>query len=664
MAITSVSVSRISENLKALRLLDSLRQNSLQVFNVNNQLASGYQLLTASDDPIKGAKAVELNQLLEKQDQLLANLSHADQFLSATDTAIVDINSLLIDAHDIAMEHAGNLTDQEQREAGAIAIASIIDQLVMVGNRSHQGRYLFGGQRVEEAPFVYENGKVEFVGNDGDLNTHVDHTLEQAYNLTGDRLFGSLSTEVLSWKDWDARLTSDVRVADCDGTTGKGVALGTVEITETAVATFRVDLSEADSIGDVVDMINQAAATAGSSVTAAINAAGDGIQLTSGGPTIDVDDVGSSKTARDLGILTAGPVAMVAGSDINPRVIELTRLGDLDNVNLANLAAGFTITNGDQSQVVDTSVLAAGSTVQDLLNLIHQADVSVYAKLSDDGTGIDVVNRLSGSHMTIGENGGVTAEELGIRSMYNGTLLADLNLGKGVEGVPGETDFRVVARDGSSFEVDLHTVAGDMDQNGDGFETIEDVILAINNAAAGAGVPVTASLATTGNGIRLVDATGVNGTLSVELNNISSYAALDLGLVGLSASGAGATVEAVGQDVNPHTPSSVFTVLSNLHEALLSGDTQAITQAGDDLESVRVQINNVLGEVGSRAQAMAQRYDRTQEAVDATRKALSEVRDLDYAEAITRFQQAQMALQANLMSSSQVLSMSLLDFIR
>ena len=55
--------------------------------------------------------------------------------------------------------------------------------------------------------------------------------------------------------------------------------------------------------------------------------------------------------------------------------------------------------------------------------------------------------------------------------------------------------------------------------------------------------------------------------------------------------------------------------------------------------------------------------EQTESAVLATQTFLSAIEDLDYTEAVTRFQQAQTALQANLLSGSQLLNLSLLDFI-
>lgn len=662
MSISAVSVGRVSENLKILRLLDTLRQNTVKLFEEENRLATGYKLLRPSENPIEAASAIKLDQLLEGQDQILTNLGLAGGFLDATDASLMDINTLLIEAQDIASEHSGNLSDQNSRDAAAIVVNGIIDQLVMIGNRTHQGRYLFAGQRIDETPFVRDSGYVQFVGDTGDLTTHVDASQEEAYNLTGDRLFGALSSEVAGWVDLNPTLANDTRLCDCGGTTGRGITPGMIEITETAVATFTVDLSQADTVGDVVDLINQAAADAGSSVTANINPGGDGIELTTAGPTIEVADTGQGTTARDLGILTSGAVATVPGGDIQARVTLLTRLGDLGGVNLADLAAGFTIDNGSRSATIDTGSLAGSDTVQDLLNLINSADVYVLARVNENGTGIDVVNQLSGPRMTLSENGGTTAEALGVRSMHGGTLLADLNDGHGVSGNPGESDLRIVARDGTSFDVDINDANGGLDYNNDGVETLDDVIDAINDAATLAGVAVSAGMATTGNGIRLLDTTGVNGTLSVERMNLS-YAVDDLGLTGLTASGAGPSVEVVGQDVNGIAPEGALTALQQLHDALVAGDTQLIQDAAAKIEEAMTLVTRNMGEVGARAKAMSDRLVRTEDAVDATRAALSKIRDLDYTESVTRFQQAQLALEANLTVGAKSLNLSLLDFI-
>ena len=206
--------------------------------------------------------------------------------------------------------------------------------------------------------------------------------------------------------------------------------------------------------------------------------------------------------------------------------------------------SGLQIVNGGKTYTVSFS---GAKTVEDLLNAINGSRASVLAQLNPSGTGINVQSRLSGSDFSIGENGGLTATELGIRTYNANTPLADLNYGQGVQHLTGG-DFTIQRKDGVTFSVDISSA-----------KTIGDVLNLINNNATNlaSGVPVVAQLDTFGNGIELVDNDpSTTATLSVSALN-SSTAAEDLGLVSVTAGtsnlptpGALATATVVGSGPN------------------------------------------------------------------------------------------------------------------
>ena len=109
---------------------------------------------------------------------------------------------------------------------------------------------------------------------------------------------------------------------------------------------------------------------------------------------------------------------------------------------------------------------------------------------------------------------------------------------------------------------------------------------------------------------------------------------------------------------------SVFTALIDLERTLRANDEAGITESSQRLQEFAEGVIRVHGVVGARARGIAKRVEQTENAVIATSSLLSNIEDLDYAQAVTVFQQAQTALQANLLSGSQLLSLSLLDFLR
>jgi flagellin-like hook-associated protein FlgL len=460
--------------------------------------------------------------------------------------------------------------------------------------------------------------------------------------LTGDAVFGAMSSEVAGYKDLTPALSDGIRLADLAGASGAGVRLGTIVIND-GVSLLQVDLTGADKIGEVVNKINDAG---GGVITAAIDPAGNlTLASTNPGADLKVTEYGSGRTAHDLGIYRpTGQGAGFSGDDLNPCLTVTTALADLADGAGLDLASGLTITNGGHSATLEFST---DTTVGDLLNRINTADLGVLARINADGTGIDIVNTLSGSQLRIGENGGTTADDLGLRSLRGATALSALNDGTGVRTIEGRSDFQITARDGGSFQVNL-----------DGAETLADAIDLINAAATAAGVSVSAGLAVNGNGIELTDATGGAGDLAVLAMNASS-AAEDLGIYQTVSSST-----LTGDDVNGIQPGGVFAHLAQLRDALIAGDNQAITRAAGRVKDDYDSIVSLRAGIGGTTRDLENREDRTEDQSVANQALLSNLKDADLTEAITRFQALQTALQANYTAGAQMLSMSLLDFLR
>ena len=398
-----------------------------------------------------------------------------------------------------------------------------------------------------------------------------------------------------------------------------------------------IDLSGADTVGDLIDKLN---AEMPGTLEATLNTQGITIGPLLGGPAdITISDVGGGQTARDLGITADGLSLAGVGVDLDPRLTLRTSLTDLNGGLGLSTADGLTIRNGSRSATLD---FTGAETVEDVMNLMNGADVGVWARIAPDGSTIEVVNRISGSSLTIEENGGTFATSLGIRSLYGGSELAVLNDGRGVETVDG-ADLRIITADGSTVEVDL-----------DGAETLQDVVGLLNAASGGA---YSVALRTVGNGLLIADNTAGPGTLTIERANLSP--ALD-GL-GLDVEATGNTI--VGEDVNPIRVDNALTALLELRDGLERDDTRDIAWGGQRLETALSRMQEIQGRMAAQAQAMDKRTDRIANETTAARVLLSDVRDVDLADAVVRFQQMQTALQANLATSSRVMDLSLLDYL-
>ena len=646
MAISPVNIARVSQGLRTNLVLNSLQRNQRDVFLSQTRLASGRRFVTSSEDPVGSARALDLTQALARQRRFAANATHGDMFLAAADSSLSEISSLLIEASTIASQNVSNLTSSAERAAQAEVVAAIRQQLQIVGNRQFNGRYIFGGRETTDRPFVDRLGGIAYVGDIGEMFARMSDELLTPINMPGNEVFGALSNPLARGVDLTPKLTDQTRLEDITGAVGGAITLGTVVFNEDGGAgVFTVDLSTADTIGDIVTMINDAASDAGAALTASLS--DTGLDIDPGGSSLTVTDVGGGSVTADLGIRTTSPTTTtITGQAIVPRITRLTPVDALAGGAGIDIDSGFIVMNGARTVTID---LSAVETVQDIINTINNAGVGVLSRVSEDGTAIDVFNIVSGTSLTIGENGGTTATDLGIRTFDTATPLDILNFGNGVSTEIGEMDLRITAKNGSTVDVNLDTA-----------KTIGDVIILINDAATDASVSVKASFADTGNGILITDSTSGSDPLSIGSLNLS-HAPFDLGLVQTVT---GTAKELLGADVNPTRTEGILGALIDLETALRSNDTRGITAAGGRLDDLRADVIRSHGIIGARSQAMTQKRLQLEDASLTSEIFLSQVRDVDYAEAITQLQSAMTRLQANMQTSSVVLNLSLLDFLR
>ncbi|MBN2212027.1 MAG: flagellar hook-associated protein FlgL [Sedimentisphaerales bacterium] len=654
-AVKPTNVSRVSMLMRTDLLMNSIRTNQVDLLKIQNQLATGLRIARPSEDPAGATSIMHLDSLIERYKQYQSNLSYANDYLSTTDTAVGQAVTLVNRAHEEAVSalaiasDSGSIVDYETYIP---VIDGIISQLVSLGNATCRGSYVFAGQNSTQSPFEMSGGGVLFTGNLNDMQTRVSDEILMDFSVTGQEVFGALSSQVQGIADLNPAVTADTLLTDLNGNLDLGIRKSSILISDGS-ASVTVDISSCVTLGDVINKINTEATAATVDITAAINASADGLVLQAGAAAnITVNEIGTGTAARDLGIyLTTGAGVGVdlVGQDVDARLSLTTPVTALAGGAGIDTLSGLVIANGDTSKTIDLSPTV---TLGDILNTLNNAGVGIRAEINTERDGINVLNQMSGSRMMIGENGGTTTSDLGIRSMVGSTSLADLNGGAGVA-TEGET-LRITDSAGATYDVDLT-----------GALTVQDVIDLINTAGGGV---VTAGLTATGNGIELSDLSGGAGDFSIgTLTQNGYFVAKSLGFYDTSSGADGMSVAAgnpiVGADVNPVEPDGIFSHLIALRTALEQGDSEGVERAGALLEADHAELVKMQGIVGSTMQALQTRMDHMEENMLAAETLRSDIRDIDFTEAVTRYQNLYTALQGNLMTGSQLVNVSLLDFL-
>lgn len=652
--ITS-NVTRTTSLQVTDQLLSALRKTQNELATAERQIATGRAIEKPSDAPERIAAILLLESRLEARVQEEKNVNQGAGVLDNVDSALNDVTDILLEAKTIASSQVGIGSDESTRRNQAAIIDSHIQALIDIANRQHHDVSLFGGAAsLGRNTNVFQSflGGVRYIGSSTNIQGDFGLGSPLDFNSNGADAFGALSTRVISQVDLDPQPTAGTLLKDLGGALEQGIRKGTMAVTIDGGTVF-LDLTGADSVGDVVTRINDAIASV-DPTAGALSISGSGYELTAAaGHTITLADTGTGKVAADLGIAFTATSATVAGSDLHPKLTERSQISALGAT--VDFASGLQITNGAQTKVADFS---GATTIQDMMNVVADLRIGVRLQINADGTAMNLVSEVSGIELSVGENGGSTAQDLGLRSFALETNLSDVRFGLGIETVPGQDEFAIQLHSGATFNVDL-----------DGAATVSDVLAAISAAATTAGLTVgqpgdagtdfNVGLASIGNGFVFEDGTAGGSDFRV-MQLGTSLVATQLGIY--ENAGTGNSIN--GDDVAKVKTDSIFTHLIALRDSLLGNDSAGITLAGEGLERSIDHAAKARAEVGVKARRLEQQQQRLADMQISETSALSQIQDADLTQVITRLTQLQQQLQASLQSGLSGMELNLLEFLR
>ena len=670
------SYARSPTLLFSQQSMNALGRTGYSIARVNQQLATGLSILRPSDDPIASATVSILDARLERSGQILKNLNFAGNSLGALDGALGDAKSLIDEAYSIASGQLSSPADAESRKSQATIIDSLISSLFNISNTESMVGYVFGGTNPSSAPVSFINGGYRFTGERGGLTAALGAVSDIPITMGADNAIGALSNRIEGTVDLDPNLTMSTELSDLNGARGLGISRGSFSFSFNGGPTASVDISGADTVGGVAALLGAAIIQYESDNGVSILGPG-GVGVSGGALDLDIaagsleffDDQGSYVGA-DLGLVSSPATAFTSGAgtgaDLDPRLSWTTPIAQLGGLGGAGLDQ-LKLSNNGQSFTID---LSGATTLGDIKSAIESASDGIRVQISEDGTALNVITETAGTSdlaLSISEiaGGNDTATLLGIRSYAADTPISVFNDGRGVDIATGNadptlnTDFKIVL--GNDFEISIDLQPEDI-------ATVGSLIAAINAQAdaqlTAAGLSATdfqAQLSPTSNGIEFTQsgAMGALGALSISPGK--SAAAEQLGLLEATASNGGSTL--TSGDRAKVRVNNLFTHLLDLASALRDNDTLGIQVASENLKlslDDLVQSRSKVGGYARRVDSEVLRQEDKQVLDTAMR---SQLRDLDYAQASSRFAQLQLQMQATMSVIAQTQSRTLLDFL-
>ncbi|MBI3097657.1 MAG: flagellar hook-associated protein FlgL [Planctomycetes bacterium] len=341
----SSTFSRVTGTLSRTSAIGSITRSQAAIQLLQEQLSTGKRINRPSDDPIGSNRILDFTRQIARNTQFSLNVETLQHRLELTDGALGEITDHANRAEVLLLQEVGDSATAQTRRLAANEVNNLLEQAVSQANSQIEDRFIFGGSRTTVRPFEILAGAVLYNGNRVELQSNIADGVTLGGNLPGDDAFGSLTTEIAGDVAAAPDITVDTKLSTLNG--GAGVRPGSIRLTRVspgpAATPLKIDLSIAENVGDVLDLIN--AQTAVTGITAAIDpVAGDRLVLSAAaGDSVYVEEVDDGLTANDLGLLSHSVGTADGASTVNT-IVDAELAGrlrdDFFNGTLVRIAGG------------------------------------------------------------------------------------------------------------------------------------------------------------------------------------------------------------------------------------------------------------------------------------------------------------------------------------
>jgi flagellar hook-associated protein 3 FlgL len=178
---------RVTQGMLVETIRANISHNAQNLNKLQDQLSSGKRLRRASDDPASLTRALTLRTARARNEQYLRNIEVGRSWLEATDSALDHLTGILTRARDIAVRAASDTLGEDERKQLAAQVESLLQEAQAVGNTKQEGKYIFAGRQLSNAPFDITQDPI-YRGDYNALHREVDADVTMQINTLDNEL--------------------------------------------------------------------------------------------------------------------------------------------------------------------------------------------------------------------------------------------------------------------------------------------------------------------------------------------------------------------------------------------------------------------------------------------------------------------------------------------
>jgi flagellar hook-associated protein 3 FlgL len=191
-----MGINRVTSMLLSQQSVYYLNKNLSLLSKTQEKLSSGQNINRASDDPVGLTRILDLSNTIRTDSRFAKNIQDAIAEVNTTDKVLDNMVTLVQRAQELATQAANFSNNQDGRDAIALEIDQIINQLIQLGNTDISGKYIFSGFKTDTPPFSRTGDDVVYNGTptteDWQREVEISRGIELTLNINGDDLLGQV----------------------------------------------------------------------------------------------------------------------------------------------------------------------------------------------------------------------------------------------------------------------------------------------------------------------------------------------------------------------------------------------------------------------------------------------------------------------------------------
>ncbi|MDP4030043.1 MAG: flagellar hook-associated protein FlgL [Gallionella sp.] len=363
---------RVSSNMLFDSNVAAMTQQQARLMQTQQQVSTGRKILTASDDPVAAARALDVTQSDAMNTQYAANRGAARHTLSLAESTLQGVTSLLQDVKTATVSAGSGTMNASDRRTMATDLSGRLQELTGLANSTDGvGNFLFAGFQSKTTPFVSTAAGMAYFGDDGQRNVQVSATRQMPSSGNGADMFMRIKNG------------NGTFVAQADaGNTGTGIISQGSIIDQTALTgdSYTIDYAGPSATAAAGNTVNGAIISTPTVVDkTALTGKDYGVTLNMTAGTYDVTDLTVAVNTQTITALDFSGVG-AAGSFV------------VDSVTTVTLDAAYDETTlvGEMQADLDAGVGGVGAYAVTSTGTVLGGDFAVSITRAAGGSGVSV----------------------------------------------------------------------------------------------------------------------------------------------------------------------------------------------------------------------------------------------------------------------------------